>query len=95
MKVVITGSVTIDADKIGSITEAGSRFQELCRAEEGCVDYTLSWDCAGGGVLRLYEEWESVETSAAHTRQPHVAEWTPLVGAAAVAPPNFVRHEIG
>lgn len=93
MTVVVSGSIRINPDKIDELVYAATEFQEKCRSEKGCVDYTLSWDVSGKGVLRLYEEWDSAEASSVHGTQPHVALWASLVAAAALEPPRFARHD--
>ncbi|WP_415394366.1 putative quinol monooxygenase (plasmid) [Rhodococcus globerulus] len=93
MTVVVSGSIRIDPAKIDELVYAATDFQERCRYEKGCVDYTLSWDVSGNGVLRLYEEWDSAEASSVHGTQPHVELWASRVAAAALEAPHFARHD--
>jgi quinol monooxygenase YgiN len=92
--VIVYGGVAIDPAKVAEVTEAAVPFQSTCRAEEGCVDYTLSWEVAEPNRIRLVEVWESEATYDQHVTQEHVKEWTAFVGAATIDAPAFFRNDI-
>jgi quinol monooxygenase YgiN len=87
----VYGGVPTDPSKRDEIEAAAKAFQEKCLAEEGCVDYSLSWSIAEPGFLRLLEVWVPKEAHATHTQQPHVLEWTTYIASAATAAPSFSK----
>ncbi|MDO9397113.1 MAG: antibiotic biosynthesis monooxygenase [Herbiconiux sp.] len=87
----VYGGVPTDPAKRDEIDAAAAAFIATCLTEEGCVDYSLAWSIDRPGFIRLLETWESVEAHAAHTRQPHVIEWTAFIAAASTAAPTFTK----
>lgn len=87
--VIIHGGVAVDPARIAEITEAAVAFQRASRAEDGCVEYQLSWLAGDPCALRLLEIWESREQHQAHKDADHTIAWTTLISSAATAPPSF------
>ena len=90
----VYGGVPTDPAKRDEIEAAARLFEETCRAEEGCVEYSLSWSIAEPAFLRLLEVWEPSEGHAVHTRQPHVIEWTGFIAARSTAAPTFTKFVV-
>ncbi|MGA1837273.1 antibiotic biosynthesis monooxygenase [Herbiconiux sp. 11R-BC] len=90
----VYGGVRVDLAKKAEIEAAATAFQALCAAEEGCVEYSLSWSIAEPDFLRLLEIWEPSGAHAVHTQQPHVGEWTSFIAAASVEPPVFTKYVV-
>jgi quinol monooxygenase YgiN len=90
----VYGGVTTDPTRRTEIEAAAVEFQKACRAEEGCVEYSLAWSIEDPAFLRLLEVWEPSEAHAAHTRQPHVLEWTSFIADASTAPPVFTKFVV-
>ncbi|WP_432563484.1 putative quinol monooxygenase [Kineococcus sp. SYSU DK003] len=89
--VIVHGGITVAADRVEEVDAQAVAFAQTCRGETGCREYQLSWLAGAPDRLRLLEVWDSQEAYAAHGTQPHVAEWTAFVSAAAVAAPAFTR----
>lgn len=89
--VIVHGGVQVDPARTAEVSAAATAFQERCRAETGCLEYQLSWLAGAPDRLRLLEVWDSEETAAGHTTQPHVRDWTAFVAGAAVAAPAFTK----
>jgi quinol monooxygenase YgiN len=92
--VIIYGGVAVDPDRVPELTDAAVAFQATCRAEPGCVDYTLAWEVAEPNRIRLLEAWETEEAYEAHKGRPHVADWTRLIAGAALGAPAFTRNDV-
>lgn len=90
----VYGGVPTDPAKRDEIVAAATAFQEKCLAEEGCVEYSLSWSVAEPHFLRLLEVWVPDEAHAVHTTQPHVLEWTRYIASAATAAPSFSKFVV-
>ncbi|GID30356.1 putative quinol monooxygenase [Paractinoplanes brasiliensis] len=90
--IIIYGGITVDPSRIAEVEEAGATFQKASKAEDGCVEYQLSWKVGEPGNLRLLEIWENTDKHQAHKDQPHTKQWTSFIRAAATAPPQF--HDV-
>ncbi|MEU6539934.1 antibiotic biosynthesis monooxygenase [Streptomyces sp. NPDC047000] len=91
--IIIHGGVVVDAARTDEVAAAGAAFQQACAAEEGCVEYQLSWRAGEPRNLRLLEIWTSRDAHNAHKEQAHTREWTEFVAGAAAAPPAFTEYE--
>jgi quinol monooxygenase YgiN len=87
--IIVHGGITVDPARIGDIEEAGATFQKASKAEDGCVEYQLSWKIDEPGNLRLLEIWESRDKHEAHKDQAHTREWTTFISSVATAAPQF------
>ena len=89
--VIVHGGVQVDPARTAEVSAAATAFQARCLTPAGCLEYQLSWLAGAPDRLRLLEVWESEETAAEHTTQPHVRDWTGFVAGAAVEPPAFTK----
>ncbi|MFF2653690.1 putative quinol monooxygenase [Streptomyces sp. NPDC058045] len=92
--VIVYGGISVDPSRVEDVVAAGTVFQQASAAEDGCLEYQLSWKVGEPENLRLLELWSSVEAHEAHRGQQHTKEWTEFISAAATAPPKFTRHEV-
>ena len=91
--IVIHGGVAVDPGKVAEVTEAAKLFVAATAAEDGFLEYTLSWDVVEPNRIRLLEAWTTPETSAAHGTQQHTKDWTTMISGAALAAPKFFKYE--
>lgn len=92
--VLIYGGVLVTESEVPAVTEEAGAFSSACQAEEGCIDYLLSWDVAEPNRLRLVEAWETEEAYEAHKGRPHVLTWTDFMKSVSAEAPSFSRHDI-
>ena len=92
--VLIYGGVLVTESEVPAVTAEARTFQAACRAEEGCVEYLLSWDVAESNRIRLVEAWATEDAYEAHKTQPHVQKWTEFIKAVSAEAPAFTRHDI-
>lgn len=92
--VIVYGGVRVDPARVEEVTKAARAFQEKCRAEDGCIDYILSWDLTETNRIHLVEAWDSPTAAEVHRTQKHVKEWVSLIQQAAVDAPAFSRHTV-
>ena len=92
--VLIYGGVLVTESEVPAVTEEARTFSAACQAEEGCVDYLLSWDVAQPNRIRLVEVWATEEAYEAHKTQPHVQKWTDYMKAVSAEAPAFTRHDV-
>lgn len=72
-KIRVIAKFSPKADKVDEVREILSEFVEPTRAEKGCIVYDLLVNEADPADLTFYEEWESAEDLAAHSKSEHLA----------------------
>ena len=90
---MIYGGVLVAESEVPAVTAEARTFQATCQAEEGCVDYYLSWDVAEPNRIRLVEVWATEEAYQTHRTQPHVQKWTEFIQSVSAGTPAFSRHD--
>ena len=53
---------------------------EASRAEDGCIRYEYYYHADSDNKIFLWEQWESREAQALHTKTPHFAVLTAIKG---------------
>lgn len=73
--IIVSGTLKTTDQALDALAEPMRRLIEATRREEGCKVYAFARDVSEPGLVRIYEEWESRETLAAHSKAAHVADW--------------------
>ena len=55
--ILVTGTITFDADKTDTLLSAVAELVPATLAEEGCVDYGFWLSPTEPGVVRVVEQW--------------------------------------
>jgi len=61
------------ADKVEEVKGILSEFVAPTRAEKGCIIYELLQNTDDAADLTFYEEWETAEDLAVHSKSEHLA----------------------
>jgi quinol monooxygenase YgiN len=85
--IVVNAVIETDEETIATITEAIAVMEKASQAEAGCNDYTFSVELNNPTVLRITENWDSMEVLGAHFGTPHMATFQALL---AKYPPKSV-----
>ena len=85
--IVVNATIETDAANIDAMKAAIATMEAASRAEPGCHDYTFSVELNNPNVLRITEQWESMDALAAHFAMPHMADFQ---AAMAANPPKSV-----
>ncbi len=64
--VIVQGYIDFEGKDVNAILAAAREFIEIVYDEPGCIHYVWTADPFTPGRMWVYEEWESVETLAAH-----------------------------
>ncbi|MEM7097387.1 MAG: putative quinol monooxygenase [Pseudomonadota bacterium] len=86
--IVVNATIEATADTIDAMRAAIAEMEAASRAEEGCYDYTFSVELNNPNVMRITEQWESMEHLGAHFATPHMAAFQAAMGA---NPPKSVE----
>lgn len=93
--VIVSGTFRIDESKIDDLLPIARATLAATRKEAGCVTYSYAFDIEDRGLIRIYEEWESLSHLEAHFKQPHMQPWRAKLGELGACERKIVRHEAG
>jgi quinol monooxygenase YgiN len=94
MTIVVSGEIRIDPDDFGAALALMEPYLATTQAEAGCVTYDFWVDPRDQGRIRVFEEWTSAETNAAHGASEHLAAFYVALAAIRVRSVDLVRYEV-
>jgi quinol monooxygenase YgiN len=92
---IVYGGITVDPAKVEEVAHVAREFEKKCRAEDGCVDYILSWRITEPNRIQLVEAWETEEAALSHRAQEHVKEWKEFIEGASIGEAAFSHFAVG
>ena len=69
---VIAGTFNIDPDDRDAFLTAAKAVMAETLKEDGCYAYNFSPDVNDGGLVHLFERWESEEKLGPHMKSDHI-----------------------
>ena len=93
--IIVAGTVRIPADKIDALKPTAEATLLATRKEKGCIVYSYAFDLLDKGLLRIYEEWESLANLQEHLKQPHMGPWRAKLAEIGASDRNIKRFEAG
>ena len=90
--IIIYGGNNVREDARAEVEAAAAAFVAASLAEEGCIEYNLSWEMNKPASVRLVEAWDTAEAHRAHTEQEHTKTWAALMRSVALEAPTFHRY---
>ena len=91
--IIVAGTLRIPVDRMGEFRPVALATVEATRQEAGCITYSYAFDLEVPGLLRIYEEWESLERLQAHQREPHMAPWRAMLAAIGASGRSLRRYQ--
>lgn len=80
-EIVVNGRFEYESGVVDSVREAMATMQEASRAEEGCQDYTFSFELTDPAVVRLTERWDDMDALRRHFAAPHMKAYRDVMAA--------------
>jgi quinol monooxygenase YgiN len=93
--IVVAGTIRVAPEKMDALRPHAEAVIAATRAEPGCLAYSFAEDLAEPGLIRIYEEWRSLQDLEAHGRAPHMTPWRAAVGEIGVLARDLKRYEAG
>jgi quinol monooxygenase YgiN len=93
--IIVAGTVRIPEDKIEALRPTAEATLLATRKESGCIVYSYAFDLLDKGLLRIYEEWESLANLQEHLKQPHMTPWRAKLAEIGASDRNIKRFEAG
>ena len=79
--IVVNAIIESIEENIAAMKDAIAIMETASRAEAGCNDYTFSVELSNSNVIRVTEQWDSMEALTAHFAEPHMAAFQAAMGA--------------
>ena len=95
MTLVVSGEIRIDPQDFDAAMALVGPFVATTQAEDGCVAYDFWVDPRDRGRIRVFEEWTSEATNAAHAASEHLAAfYAAMATSVRVASVELIRYEV-
>jgi quinol monooxygenase YgiN len=91
--VIVTGSIEARPGTIDRILELGLAHVQRSRQEPGCLLHTVHRDVENDLRVVFIEQWEDLESLAAHFRVPASGEFVREAAGLALRPPEMSIFE--
>jgi quinol monooxygenase YgiN len=92
--IIISGTWTIQEDKLEEAKVAFILAQDASSAEDGCISYRFFQDLEDPTLFRLFEEWETQDALDVHAKSQHIADFRDKQSNFVVDKSLF-RYEVG
>lgn len=79
--IIVSGTLRLRPESVAALRAIAEVTLRETRKEEGCILYSFAEDLLEPGLIRIYEEWETMEALDAHGRTPHIEAWREAVKA--------------
>lgn len=73
--IIVAGTIRVPEDKIDALIPVARETLKATRGEAGCITYSYAFDLEDRGLVRVFEQWDSVGHLEAHFKQPHMGPW--------------------
>jgi quinol monooxygenase YgiN len=93
--IIVAGTIRIPADKIDALLPTAEATLLATRKEKGCIVYSYAFDVLDKGLLRIYEQWESLANLQEHFKQLHMVPWRAKLAEIGASDRNIKRFEAG
>lgn len=93
--IIVAGTVRVPEDKIDALMPVARATLAATRKEAGCIVYSYAFDVEDRGLVRIFEQWESLAHLEAHFKQPHMAPWRDKLAEIGASDRNIKRYDAG
>lgn len=92
--IVVSGTVEVRPDMRAHAVELIRWLMAETAKEQGCQTYRFYADLEKPELFRVFEEWESAEALAAHSKSEHMAEFYKEAANMLAGAPDITKYEI-
>ena len=92
--IVVSGELEIRADRRDEAVELVRWMMAETAKENGCLTYRFYSDLENPALFRVFEEWESGEDLAAHSKSSHMTEFREKIAGMLAGAPRIAKYEI-
>ena len=91
---VIAGTISIDPAKLEEAKRVTAIMMAETHKEPGNTQYVFSGSFTDGGIVHIFEEWESQEALDFHFQTPHMAEFQQKMGSFGIKGMSVQKYEV-
>lgn len=92
--IIVAGTFRVPEEKIEELLPVAQQTLAATRKETGCIVYSYALDLEDRGLVRIYEEWESLPHLEAHMKQPHMGPWRAKLAEIGAHGRKLARYEV-
>ncbi|HEX2255532.1 MAG TPA: putative quinol monooxygenase [Afifellaceae bacterium] len=93
--IVVAGTFRVPPEKLEALRPHAQAVIAATRGEPGCIAYSFAEDLADPGLIRIYEEWRSLDDLQAHAKSAHMAPWRAALAEIGASGRDLKRYEAG
>ncbi len=93
-RLVISGELRIDPEDFDAAMALVEPLVAATTQEEGCLAYDFWVDPRDRSRVRVFEEWSSAESNAAHAASEHLAAFYASMATIRVSAVELFRYEV-
>lgn len=93
--IIVAGTFRVPEDQIEALLPVAQATLAATRQEEGCIVYSYAFDVEDRGLVRVFEQWESLPHLEAHFQQPHMGPWRQKLAEVGASGRDIKRYEAG
>ena len=91
--IIVAGTLRIPEDRIEDFRPVANATLDATRREAGCITYAYAFDVKEPGLLRIFEEWESLGHLEAHMKQAHMGPWRAMLAEIGASGRSIKRYD--
>jgi quinol monooxygenase YgiN len=91
--IIVAGTIRIPEKNVEALRPTAVATVAATRKEAGCITYCYAFDLEDRGLLRIFEEWESLAHLEAHLKQPHMGPWRQKLTEVGASDRKLKRYE--
>jgi quinol monooxygenase YgiN len=91
--IIVAGTIRVPEDKIAALIPVARATLAATRKEAGCITYSYAFDLEDRGLVRVFEQWESLSHLEAHFEQPHMGPWRARLAEIGASDRNIKRYD--
>lgn len=95
MSVIIAGTFSVPAVRLGEFRPHMHLMLEASRKEDGCEEYSYAEDVLVPGLIRVFEVWRDRASLEAHFKTSYMAAWRAAWPDFEVTDRKLIAYEVG
>ena len=94
MKIIISGTVDIDPEKMSAAMTAGKPLIDGALTQDGCLDYDWCPDPTTEGRIRVFERWASQEALSNHFDNHWYTDMRDAIGSFGLRSADVLKYKV-
>jgi len=92
--IIVAGTLRLPQASVAEILPFARETLAASRRDAGCIAYSYAFDAEDGGLLHIFEQWESRADLDNHLAQPHMGPWRAKLAEVGATDRDLWVHEV-